>query len=186
MDSAAIRLASPDDASAIAKVRVESWRATYRGMIPDGYLDAMTVEASAALWERILTAPPNPTHTFVAEQDGEITGFASGMMLAEPRHDVDAELTGLYVVPAHQRAGLGRRLLGSVAAAQRAEGASGLIVWVIAANRKARTFYESLDAELVVEQPFQWDGMDLVEAGYAWRDLDALIEACGTSELKRH
>ena len=100
MDSAAIRLASPDDATAIAKVRVDSWRATYRGMIPDGYLDGMTVEAIAAIWERILTAPPNPTHTFVAEKDGEVVGFASGMMLAEPRHDVDAELTGLYVVPA--------------------------------------------------------------------------------------
>jgi hypothetical protein len=35
-----------------------------------------------------------------------------------------------------------------------------------------------LGGELLVEQPFQWDGLDLVEAGYGWRDLPALAEAC--------
>ena len=58
-----------------------------------------------------------------------------------------------------------------MAAAQRAHGAHGLIVWVIAANKAARAFYERLGAEILVEQPFTWDGMDLVEAGYGWRDL---------------
>jgi hypothetical protein len=31
-----------------------------------------------------------------------------------------------------------------------------------------------MGAELVIEQAFQWDGMDLVEAGYGWRALGAL------------
>jgi hypothetical protein len=64
-----------------------------------------------------------------------------------------------------------------VAAAQRAHGAKGLIVWVIAGNKAARAFYEKLGAELLVEQPFTWDGMELVEAGYGWRNLDSLVAA---------
>ena len=32
--------------------------------------------------------------------------------------------------------------------------------------------------ELLVEQPFEWDGVDLVEVGYGWRDPDALLAAC--------
>lgn len=55
-----------------------------------------------------------------------------------------------------------------------ARGAAGMIVWVIAGNKAARAFYERLGAELVIEQAFQWDGMDLVEAGYGWRNLEAL------------
>ncbi len=66
-----------------------------------------------------------------------------------------------------------------MATAQRAHGANGLIVWVIAGNKPARAFYEALGAELLVEQPFTWDGMDLVEVGYGWRDLPALIAAGG-------
>jgi len=101
-------------------------------------------------------------------------------MLAEPKHDLDAELTAVYLAPDAQRAGIGRRLVAAVAAAQRAHGAHGLIVWVIAANKAARAFYERLGAEILVEQPFTWDGMDLVEAGYGWRDLTALAAAGGT------
>ena len=169
-----IRLATPHDATAIAQVRVMSWRTTYRGMIPAAYLDAMQVEDSAALWERVLTASPNTTSTFVAEVEGLVVGFASGLMLPEPKHGFDAELSAVYLEREYQRQGVGRRLVARVAAAQRGHGAAGLIAWVIAGNKGARRFYESLGAELVVEQPFNWDGMDLVEAGYGWRDLAAL------------
>jgi GNAT superfamily N-acetyltransferase len=179
MSEAFIRPAAPADAAAIAQVRVDAWRSTYRGMIPDAYLAAMKIEESTALWDKVLTAAPNTTNTFVAEIDGTVVGFASGMMLAEPKHGLDAELTAVYLKDGAQRAGIGRRLVAAVASAQRAHGANGLIVWVIAGNKAARAFYERLAAELLVEQPFTWDGMDLVEAGYGWRDLPALIAGGG-------
>jgi len=177
MSGTLIRVATPADAPAIAQVRVYAWRTTYKGMIPDAYLAAMKVEDSAALWEKILTAAPNSASVFVAENSGGIVGFAAGNKLAEPKHGLDAELTAVYLVRDAQRAGIGRRLVGTVAASQRAHGATGLIVWVIAGNKAARAFYEMLGAELLVEQAFTWDGMDMVEAGYGWRDLDALIAA---------
>jgi hypothetical protein len=45
----------------------------------------------------------------------------------------------------------------------------------------ARAFYESLGGTLIVEQPFEWDGVPLTEAGYAFPDIDTLIRACGPS-----
>jgi len=47
---------------------------------------------------------------------------------------------------------------------------------VIAGNKLARAFYEQLGGALLVEQPFEWDGMPLVEAGYGFADIDALID----------
>jgi len=32
-------------------------------------------------------------------------------------------------------------------------------------------------------QAFEWDGMDLREAGYGWRDLNALAAACGAGQI---
>ncbi len=186
MTETTIRPATPADALAIAQVRVDAWRITYRGMIPAEYLAAMKVEDSRVLWERVLTAAPNTTNTFVAERDGGVVGFASGMMLAEPKHGLDAELSAVYLTPGAQRAGIGRQLVAAVAAAQRAHGATGLIVWVIAKNKVARDFYERMGAELLVEQPFTWDGMDLVEAGYGWRDLAALAASGTRSGITRH
>ena len=177
MTETLIRAATPADAAAIAEVRVNAWRTTYRGMIPDAYLAAMKVEDSATMWEKILSAGPNATSVFVAVRAHAIVGFAAGNMLAEPKHGLNAELTAVYLVHAAQRAGIGRRLVATVAAAQRAHGADGLITWVISGNKAARAFYEELGAELLVEQPFTWDGMDLVEAGYGWRNLDSLVAA---------
>lgn len=175
--TATIRPATPDDATGIAQVRVMSWRSTYRGMIPAAYLDAMKVEDSAALWERVLTAGRNTTSTFVAEAGGTVVGFASGLMLPEEKLGFDAELSAVYLDRDWQRQGIGARLVGNVARAQLGHGATSLIVWVIAGNKNARAFYERLGAQLLVEQPFNWDGMDLVEAGYGWRDLPALLAA---------
>jgi GNAT superfamily N-acetyltransferase len=183
MSNVTIRPAQPADASGIAQVRVDAWRTTYRGMIPDAYLAAMRVEESTALWEKVLTAAPNTTNTFVAEIDRRIVGFASGSMLAEPKLGFNAELAAVYIERDLQRAGIGRRLVAAVASAQRSHGATGLVVWVIAANKQARAFYEALGAQLELEQPFNWDGMDLVEAGYGWRDLDALIAMGGAPAL---
>ena len=174
----AIRAARVDDAQPIARVRIDCWRTTYRGLIPDAYLDAMEIDASAALWTRVLSAATDRASVFVADDDGEIVGFAAGNPLEEPRHGLDAELSAAYVRRDHQRAGIGRRLVDAVARAQRARGARGLIVWVIAGNKAARAFYEGLGATLLIEQPFEWDGMPLVEAGYGYSDLDALIRAC--------
>jgi GNAT superfamily N-acetyltransferase len=181
-----IRPASVDDAAALAELRVESWGATYRGIIPESYLERMSVEENAAIWQRILSAPPNLTSTFVAEDAMGLVGFASGIMLDPPKLGMDCELSAVYVRPGQQRAGVGRALVAATVAAQRAHGATGMVVWVIAANRGARAFYEALGAELAVEQPFQWDGMDLIEAGYVWRDLAALAAACGPYATAQH
>jgi ribosomal protein S18 acetylase RimI-like enzyme len=172
--SIVIRPARAEDAEAIARVRVDSWRETYRGMIPQSYLDAMKIEESRALWEKVLTADSNVVTVFVAEYDSGIVGFASGNMLAQPKHGFDAELSAIYVRREFQHAGIGRRLLAKTAAALEQRNARGLIVWVIAGNKRARAFFEGLGAELVLEQAFQWDGKDLMEAGYGWRTLDAL------------
>ncbi|HJU21672.1 MAG TPA: GNAT family N-acetyltransferase [Casimicrobiaceae bacterium] len=179
--SVAIRAASPSDARAIAQVRIDCWRATYRGLVPDAYLASMDVEPSAAMWERVLSAGPNTASVFVAERDGQVVGFAAGHMLNEPRYELNAELTAVYLRREYQRAGIGTRLVDAVAKAQRAHGANGLVAWVIAGNKPARGFYEELGATLLVEQPFEWDGLPLIEAGYGFSDIDALIRACETS-----
>jgi len=154
-------------------------------MIPDAYLAAMSVDDSEAMWRRVLTAGPNTASAFVAANGAEVVGFACGNMLSEPKQGLNAELTAIYLRRAFQRAGTGRRLIAAVLDAQRAHGATGILTWVIAGNRGARAFYEHLGAELLIEQPFQWDGLDLVEAGYGWRDLDALAAAC-TSPFTHH
>jgi GNAT superfamily N-acetyltransferase len=112
-----------------------------------------------------------------------VLGFSAGIVLPEPKLGFAADLAAVYLRPAYQRLGLGSRLVGVTASALLAQQAQSMIVWVIAGNKPARDFYAALGAELVVEQPFQWDGMDLVEAGHGWRDLPALVARCNAVTL---
>lgn len=73
----------------------------------------------------------------VAEMDGSPVGFA----VVLPRPDDDAELDGLFVLPARQRLGLGRALVAAGADRARAMGASALHV---IANDDALLFYRSV------------------------------------------
>lgn len=173
-----LRRATVADAEAIAAVRIESWLATYRGMIPDAYLDSMQLAESIVHWRTILEALPGAGEricVFVAESEGQVVGFASGMLLPEPKLEMKAELTAVYLRPTWQRSGIGRRMVQKVARTLQAQGSNSLLVWVIAENAIARNFYEELGGALLLEQKFSWDGLDLMEAGYGWQDLSVLM-----------
>lgn len=96
-----IRSAAGGDARAIAEVQVESWRAAYRGLLPETYLADLSVERRTAAWEGILSRAESETLVAVAKQ-GEVVGFAS----LGPSRDSDApeetgELLALYVRSSH-------------------------------------------------------------------------------------
>jgi hypothetical protein len=49
-----IRPATLADAAAIAKVHVEAWRETYRGLVPDSVLAGLSVERGVRAWTDML------------------------------------------------------------------------------------------------------------------------------------
>ncbi len=70
-----IRKATQQDASGIAKVHVDSWRTTYKNIVPDAFLDSLNYENRTKLWKQNV----HKMIVFVAEMDdGEIVGFSTG------------------------------------------------------------------------------------------------------------
>src|SRR5262249_56164441 len=88
---AMLRVATPADAPAIARVHVASWRTTYPGMLPDSYLAAMDVRDYTGRWARALSSPVSPGTVTVVEEGGGIVGFASSgrQRHAHQPHDTD-------------------------------------------------------------------------------------------------
>jgi hypothetical protein len=73
------------EAHAIATVHVRSWRAAYRGLLPDDVLAGLSVPDREQLWSDRLTARPPYTRTVVAVLAGAIVGFAvTGPPLVPP------------------------------------------------------------------------------------------------------
>ena len=169
----AIREAGPDDAQAIAEVHVASWRSTYRGLLSDAYLDSMSVDEHANRWRRLLESASG-NHTFVAEVEGAVVGFASGGRERDQDPIYIGELYAIYLLKQRQRMGIGRLLFAAVAERLLELEYPSVLVWVLAAN-PARAFYESLGGAYVRARELEIGGEALEEVGYGWLDTKALV-----------
>lgn len=177
MEEIAVRRARPEEALAIARVHVASWRASYRGIVPDAFLDGLSAEGRLPRWQQTLGSTAAGAGVWVAEVAGEIVGLASaGQERSGDRH-YRGELYALYLLPAYQRRGLGRRLVGAVAAHLVEQGIQTLVLWVLAANAPGRRFYEALGGVPLREQNFELGGTTVVEVAYGWMDTTPLLIA---------
>jgi hypothetical protein len=75
-----VREATHSDVPAISKIHVDTWRTTYRGIVPDEHLANLSYEHRANGWLKIFNhAPEDSNFTYVAEEEpGEIVGFVNG------------------------------------------------------------------------------------------------------------
>ncbi|MEJ1096256.1 MULTISPECIES: GNAT family N-acetyltransferase [unclassified Pseudoxanthomonas] len=171
-----IRSAVPADVSGIAHVQISTWHATYRGLVPDAYLDAMDQAVQEDYWRSLLSANDGDFVVVAESQDLEIAGFAC----AGPNRDVElsyvAELHKLYLAPKWQGRGVGRRLIESAAESLLQQNLTSMIVWVLGGN-PFRTFYESVGGTFVSERTIDIGGVPLLDVAYGWRNLHQPLKA---------
>ena len=172
-----IREATIADVAAIAKVHVESWRTTYKGLLPDDYLANLTYEQREPLWREILSKPVGHSLVYVAEDHaGNIVGFASGGPERSGDPVYRGEVYALYLLARWQGQGIGRQLIATLVRQLMQRGFTSLLIWVLADN-PSRRFYEALGGQLVRDRLEMTGGVELKDVAYGWLDARPLIDA---------
>lgn len=130
-----IRPATAEDAEAVARVQIDSWRAAYPHLFSEEQLAGISLAERTENWRRW---PP-----LVADIDGHVVGFVA----VGPAHDDDAdgELWAIYVRPDHWGTGVGRALIAAGEVRLRELGHTSAVLWVFEDNPRARRFYEAAD-----------------------------------------
>ena len=169
-----LRPARANDAAAIARVHVDSWRTTYVGIVPDQHLASLSYESREQRWRERLAAPDPTQFIYVAETDtGQVVGFAMGGPERENDTVYKGELYGLYLLQEYQRRGIGRQCVATIARRLQQDGFTNMLIWVLAEN-PACAFYTALSGKPAREKTVTIGGKELREIGYGWDRLDAV------------
>lgn len=172
---ATVRAATPGDAGAIARIYVETWRATYAGVLPDKVLVEMSERRQAAIWlHAIRHAGPRQTVLVADQGRAPVLGFGSCGRARSPGLRYEGEVFTLYVHQDHQGKGIGKLLLGALFQRLLESTARSALIWVLAPN-PARFFYEAMGGRRVAEREEKLWGTTLAEAAYGWPDLERAL-----------
>jgi ribosomal protein S18 acetylase RimI-like enzyme len=166
-----IRPASAADGPPIARIRAETWRAAYDGLIPAKTLaertspEAVETEAhwrSSHSMDGVLVAEAPDGGDLNGDEADGLVGFAAfgperdkdyepGLPQEDATEHGRAELYAIYVVPKHWASGAGRALMDGVLTLVAASGYTDISLWVLEANARARRFYEKAGFRLTGE-----------------------------------
>ena len=141
-----IRPAIPEDAGSIASVHMRSWQQTYRGQLPDEYLDRLLddIPRLTEVWERIATTMPDRTALFLAVVDREVVGFVNVNPSREQGLDPKTfgELGVIYLLEEFWGQGIGKALHDEGMNYLRGAAFTNAMLWVLDTNERTRRWYE--------------------------------------------
>ena len=166
-DALTIRPATPNDAQAIARIRVQGWRFAYQGLISQDYLDSLSVAKDTERMRGYLSqfpqnSPPSrsaPVQSsdgekrsfMLAVRDDAVLGFcrfsaapdkADRAERANPAGTMNGRLHALYIDPDSLGQGIGHALMNHALSTFAAWGCERATLWVLEGNSRAISFYE--------------------------------------------
>lgn len=155
------------DCDRVAEIRVGGWRTAYRGLMPQPYLDGLSVAEDAE--RRRERFGRGEVVNLIAERDGIAVGWAChGPYREGDSPTEDAELYAIYVDPARYGGGIGQALLEESIRRCTAAARPRMLLWVLKENAGARRFYERAGFRPDgAEEPFEVDGVPVPEVRYA-------------------
>lgn len=132
------RLQDSDDFHAVSHVYEESWKAAYRGLLPQEYLDSLP----AGQWVPYLKRPGR--ESLILLDEGKIIGAAGCSASRTPELPGWGEINSLYLLQEYWGRGYGKLLFSAVIELLESMGYRNLFLWVLEGNQRARTFYEHM------------------------------------------
>ncbi|MEA4823421.1 MAG: GNAT family N-acetyltransferase [Clostridiaceae bacterium] len=157
-----LRRASGEDSLGLGTVYCFSWKEAYKDIVPESFLNSLTVENSAPKPEHI-----SPNNNFVIEETGTIVGLVNFGKCRDASTNNVGEIRSIYVLPEMWRRGLGQQLFTAAKEEMKRTGFGGFCLWVLKENAAARQFYKKMGmTDTGIEKGINIAGKELKELKY--------------------
>lgn len=106
-----IRKRTKEDCKDIQKVVTISWNETYKGIVPDWFLEELKINEEERIQKAYDTFDENDNNQFVLEIDEEIVGFVNFGESRDDEYENCGEIFALYVINKFKGNGFGKKLV---------------------------------------------------------------------------
>lgn len=138
-----IRYANANDAKSLGEIHSSSWKAAYKGIIPEKVLDNITAEKREKYFKKALSEELE--EDAIIFEGNKPAGFICIGKCRDKDKDASyGEICGLYLLPDHWHKGLGTKLINWGLAELKKRSYEKITLWVLEKNLSARRFYEKV------------------------------------------
>ena len=138
-----IREANAEDIEPIASLYVMNWKKTYVGLLPDNFLNGLTVNEGIKKWQEYLTKEKH--RIFVAYENEKILGFSACKEDEELKNCL--YLDSLHVSETSRGKGVGTKLINTVGSYAYIKGYEHMSICIVKGNDNAKRIYEKMGAK---------------------------------------
>lgn len=117
-------------------IYAKSWKAAYKSIVPQKYLDSLSLEH----WTNLLDN--SPFQNFLLKDNGVYVATSSIAKARDKKYCGYGEIVSIYVLPEYFNMGYGSVLFNRMLEKLRSMELNKVYLWVLEENYNARRFYE--------------------------------------------
>lgn len=138
-----IKAASYNDLAELARIHVQSWKETYRGQVPQDYLDSMDAKVRQEKWESIFQEnAAEDNNLYLAFEGAKAIGFISFGRGRDLEFPDSGEIYAVYLLREAWGKAAGYALFKTAEQKLSEQGLKRFYLWVLNTNGNAINAYQ--------------------------------------------
>lgn len=148
-----IRRRTKEDCKAIAYVVTIGWNETYKGIVPDWFLEELKTNEEERTNNMLSKFDENNNHQFVLEINNEVVGFVNFGASEDDEYKC-GEIFALYIISKYKGLGLGKKLVEAAKKELKEMGFNSMIIACLKGN-PSNEFYKHIGGVYVKDGVFK-------------------------------
>ena len=149
-----IRKKEKDDCFQVAHVVTVAWNETYRGIVPDEFLDNLYLNEKERAENSYNNFLDESNHQYVLEVDNKVIGFVNADKSDDKSYDNCGEIHALYIVNGYKGYGFGKKLVDVGISELKKMGFDKMIIGCLVGN-PSNSFYEHIGGMYIKQRMFE-------------------------------
>ncbi len=149
-----IRRRQKEDCFAIAHVVTVGWNETYKGIVPDWFLEELKTNEQERANRMLNNFNEENNHQFVLEIDNNIVGFVNFGLAEDPEYSNCGEIIALYIISKYKGHGYGKELVNTAIKELKEMGCDKMIIACLKGN-PSNEFYKHIGGVYVKDGVFK-------------------------------